>query len=246
MIRREKINVLPDLPPKLKQVVPLECEAVEFATYESADSAFHVWVKDSLARKSAVEATNQIEHLKQLAYLAKRNSLLNWMKEFLSSGKKLIVFGIHLHVLDDIEREFKGISVRVDGGIKPEDRKAIEQKFQTDPAIKLFIGQVVAAGVALTLTAAADVAFLELPWTNADVDQPSDRAHRIGQKDTVNIYFLIANGTVENKIIAHLDANRAVVKKLLDGREVEDTDLLSNLLNEYLQEKEQNSESYRS
>jgi len=243
MIRREKINVLPDLPPKLKQVVPLECEAVEFATYESADSAFHVWVKDSLARKSAVEATNQIEHLKQLAYLAKRNSLLNWMKEFLSSGKKLIVFGIHLHVLDDIEREFKGISVRVDGGIKPEDRKAIEQKFQTDPAIKLFIGQVVAAGVALTLTAAADVAFLELPWTNADVDQPSDRAHRIGQKDTVNIYFLIANGTVENKIIAHLDANRAVVKKLLDGREVEDTDLLSNLLNEYLQEKEQNSES---
>jgi len=238
MLRREKAEVLPDLPPKLKQVVPLECEAVEFATYENADKEFREWVKDNLSKKGSAEAKNQVEHLKQLAYLAKRNSILRWMREFLATGQKLVVFAIHLHVLDDIEREFKDISVRIDGKTKPEDRKAIEQQFQKDPLVKLFIGQDVAAGVAITLTASSAVAFLEFPWTNADIDQPADRCHRIGQKDTVNVYFLTANGTIENKIIKHLDTNRAVVKKLLDGKEVQDTDLLANLLEDYLKGEE--------
>lgn len=231
MIRREKVAVLPDLPPKLKQVVPLECEKIQLDIYNNADKKFREWVKTALS-KSTIK--NEIEGLKQLAYLAKRNSVLRWISDFLSSGNKLVVFAVHLHVLDDIEREFRDVSVRIDGGTKADERRDIEKRFQTDPSIKLFIGQVVAAGVGITLTAASSVAFVEFPWTNADIDQPADRCHRIGQKDTVNIYFLIANGTVENKIIKNLDKNRAVVKKLLDGKDVEEDDLLSNLLKDYI------------
>jgi SWI/SNF-related matrix-associated actin-dependent regulator 1 of chromatin subfamily A len=168
-----------------------------------------------------------------LAYIAKRNAVIQWIRDFLESGKKLVVFGVHLHVLDDIEHMFADVCVRVDGHTKSEDRKLLEQKFQNDPSVQLFVGQVIAAGVALTLTAASSVAFVELPWTTADLDQAADRCHRIGQKDVVSVYFLIAKDTVEEKIMRYLDKKRTVVRKLLDGKEVESEDLLESLLVEY-------------
>jgi SWI/SNF-related matrix-associated actin-dependent regulator 1 of chromatin subfamily A len=236
MIRREKSQVLADLPPKLKQVVCLECEPVEYAAYLDADTAFCEWVKTNVSNKKTVEAENRLEGLKQLAYLAKRNSVLRWIEEFLQSGKKLVVFASHLKALDDIQRKFSSICVRIDGSVKAEDRKIIEHRFQNDDSIQLFLGQTTAASVAITLTAASSVAIVEFPRHNADIDQALDRCHRIGQKDTVNGYFLVANGTVENRIIKHFDKNRGVVTNLLDGREVETTDLLENLLEDYLKE----------
>ena len=237
MIRREKAEVLPELPPKLKQVVPLDCDEVELKAYADASDVFKQWVKDNINRKSSAEAKNQVEHLKQLAYLAKRNSVLRWIKEFLATGHKLVVFCIHKHVMDDIEAAFKDQAVRIDGHVKVEDREGIVKRFQTDPSVRLFIGQSVAAGVGITLTVASSVGFIEYPWTNADLDQDADRCHRIGQKDTVNIYYLTANGTIENKIIRHLDTNRGVVRKLLDGKEVEDCDLLESLLDDYMKDE---------
>jgi len=233
MLRREKQEVLVDLPPKLLQVVPLECEEIQLKAYEDADREFREWVIQNLTRKVQTEARNRIEHLKQLAYIAKRNAVIQWIRDFLESGKKLVVFGVHLRVLDDIEHMFADVCVRVDGHTKPEDRKLLEQKFQNDPSVQLFVGQVIAAGVALTLTAASSVAFVELPWTTADLDQAADRCHRIGQKDVVSVYFLIAKDTVEEKIMRYLDRKRTVVRKLLDGKEVESEDLLESLLVEY-------------
>jgi SWI/SNF-related matrix-associated actin-dependent regulator 1 of chromatin subfamily A len=242
MIRREKVEVLKDLPPKLKSVVPLECSPVEMETYLDASEKFKQWVRNNIAKRG-LEAQNQVERLKQLAYLAKRNSVLRWIRDFLSTGQKLVVFGIHLNVLDDVEREFRDHCVRIDGSTPSEERQKRINKFQYDPSTKLFVGQIVAAGVGITLTAASSVALLELPWTNADIDQAADRCHRIGQTQCVNVYYLVADGTVENNIIKLLDRKKEVITKIVDGRDAREEDLLGTLLENCLKDGETVCES---
>jgi len=238
MIRREKVNVLKDLPEKLKSLVRLECDAVEMEAYRDASEKFKEWVKENIAKRG-IQAQNQVERLKQLAYLAKRNSVLRWIRDFLSTGQKLVVFGIHINVLDDVEREFEGHCVRIDGSTPAEERQKRINKFQHDPSTKLFIGQMVAAGVGITLTSASSVAFLELPWTNADLDQAGDRCHRIGQTQCVNIYYLIADDTIENKIIKLLDKKKEVLTKIIDGRDAKDEDFLGTLFEDCLKDEDE-------
>jgi SWI/SNF-related matrix-associated actin-dependent regulator 1 of chromatin subfamily A len=77
------------------------------------------------------------------------------------------------------------------------------------------------------------VAFLELPWTPGELVQAEDRCHRIGQKNTVNVYYLLAEGTIEEKIAESLDDKRKVLDAVLDGKVTEETSLLSTLIKHY-------------
>jgi SWI/SNF-related matrix-associated actin-dependent regulator 1 of chromatin subfamily A len=85
----------------------------------------------------------------------------------------------------------------------------------------------------LTLTAASSVAFLELPWTPGELKQAEDRCHRIGQKNTVNIYYLLADETIEVAIAELLDEKRKVLEAVLDGKDVEEGTLLNDLMKKY-------------
>jgi len=89
----------------------------------------------------------------------------------------------------------------------------------------------------LTLTAAHDLVFLELPWTPGALGQAEDRVHRITQTKGVVIYFLLALGTIEEKISKLLDKKRKVLDAILDGVETTQDDLLSELISEYKQLK---------
>ena len=89
----------------------------------------------------------------------------------------------------------------------------------------------------LTLTAASSVTFLELPWTPGELTQAEDRCHRIGQKNVVNIYYLLGTETIEEKIARMLDSKRKVLDAVLDGKETEEESLLSELINEYKGER---------
>ena len=79
----------------------------------------------------------------------------------------------------------------------------------------------------------SNVIFLELPWTPGALVQAADRCHRIGQKDNVVIHYLLAVGTIEEKIALMLDRKRKVLDKVLDGIETDQDSLLSELINEY-------------
>lgn len=82
--------------------------------------------------------------------------------------------------------------IRIDGSTPPASRQELVQQFQRRPEVKLAVLSIKAAGVGLTLTAASLVVFGELTWTPADIIQAEDRAHRIGQVDTVHVRFLLA------------------------------------------------------
>ena len=104
------------------------------------------------------------------------------------------------------------------------------EQFQQSDKIRLFIGNIKAAGVGITLTASSNVAIIELPWVSGDLLQCEDRCHRIGQKNTVNIYYLLAANTIEETIAEMLDKKNKVLTKILDGKEVEKTSTLKALM----------------
>lgn len=236
MIRRIKADVLTDLPDKLYSLVPLEMTNAR--EYRTAEKDLMTWIhknKGALAAKKAqaAKALVQIETLKQIAVNEKMEAAIQWIKNFLEVDGKLIVFAVHTAAVDRLMEEFGPIAVKIDGSTPTGKRQAVVEQFQNNPAIRLFVGNIRAAGVGITLTAASNVAFLELPWTPGELSQAEDRAHRISQKDTVNVYFLIAAGTIENAIAEMLEAKRGIVDAVTDG--IEDSrNIITQLISRYL------------
>jgi len=234
MIRRKKSEVLKELPEKNSILVCLSTDEKFMKKYREEDSSFKEWVKSHEKIKKA-EAENFIETLKQLAYLAKRDSVIRWIENFLESGEKLVVGAYHRKVIDDIVDHFK--CDKIDGAVDMGKRQKIIDRFQSKNDCKLIVGQIKAMGVGITLTAASNMAVIEFGWTPADHDQLADRLHRIGQQaDSVNIYYLIALDTVEQKIIYLLQHKSEMVNKILDGEENKkyfDPSVLNDLVSSY-------------
>lgn len=235
MIRRRKADVLTDLPAKQRQVIPVEINMTEYNKVEREfiDMAANA---DSAQEKMGVLA--QIEKCKQAAVMGKMKQAIEFIENYLESGKKLVVFATHRFTLDMLQKQFGDICVRVDGGVTGLKRQQAVDKFQNDKNIKLFIGNIKAAGVGLTLTAASDTLTLELGWTPGEHEQAEDRVHRIGQTaDSVMAYYMVAQGTIEQKIMQILDEKRIVLGQVLDGETVSQTSMLTALLNDYLENK---------
>ena len=236
MIRRLKKDVLKDLPDKLKAFIPIELD--NESIYREAEQNFIQYVRNNFGVGAAIKASNaetltRIEGLKQLAVAGKIKECITWIEEFLESDQKLVVFTWHRATLEELFNHFKGISVKISGGMSGSSRDDAITRFQNDPKCKLFFGQIKAAGEGITLTAASNVAILELPWTPGALSQCIDRLHRIGQKDAVTAYFLLAVNTIEEKIAHLLDSKQLVLDAVLDGIHTEEESLLMALINEY-------------
>ena len=222
-----------ELPSKIRSIIPIEL--TNRGEYKLAERDFITWVQSAGKAKVGVkiQALAKIEYLKQIALKGKISQCIQWIRDFLEVEDKLIVFAIHKNTINALMQEFKGTAVKVDGSVTKEKRQEAVQTFQNNPNCKLFIGNIKAAGVGLTLTASSNVVFLELPWTPGELEQAEDRAHRIGQKKVVNIYYLLARGTIEEKIAKLLDIKKKVLGKVLDGQEVGEETLLTTLLASY-------------
>lgn len=210
MIRRLKKDVLKELPPKNRMTVRLELKnRKEY---------------DAIVNDETIDETgNKIEALKQACLNGKIDHCIEWVRDFLYSGKKLIVFCNHYATIDRLKEEFKSTCVVLDGRCSSDKkRQKAKVDFQTNPKINLFIGQMKAAGTAITLTAASDVCFFEPGWSPSEHDQAEDRAHRFGQTERVNIWYMIARGTIDETIMRLIAKKRKVISKIMDGKEVKD------------------------
>ena len=107
--------------------------------------------------------------------------------------------------------------IRLDGKTSPEQRKKKVDLFQNDPNIKVALLSITAMGTGFTLTAASTVIFAELHWTPAALIQAEDRSHRIGQKNAVNIHYLIGESTLDPIMLRQLQKKVGTVSKVLDG-----------------------------
>jgi len=233
MIRRKKSEVLTELPDKTRSVVPL---SICMKEYNKAEVDLIGWLKkvDPLkaARAKNAEALAKIGYLKRLAAKGKVKEVIKWVQNFLeTTDEKIILFAIHHEVLDALRDAFGPEAVMLTGKTSAAGRRDAVERFQNDPKIRIFIGGLKAAGVGLTLTAASTVAKVELGWTPAEHLQAEDRAHRIGQKNAVNCYYFLAQGTIEEPICDMIQKKQHVIEQVLDGREeVQDWNVYENLV----------------
>lgn len=233
MIRRTKIEVIKDLPEKTRAIVPIELD--DRKNYERAIDDFSQIAEDY---GSLGEALACIEKAKQEAVKSKLENCIKWIENFLESKEKLIVFATHHFVIDKLMEHFKGVGVKLDGRDNAKNKQISIDRFQSDNNIKLFVGNIKAAGVGITLTAASNVAFIELGWSPGEHDQAGDRAHRIGQKNSVTEWYLLADGTIEIEIAELIDKKRENLDAILNGKQTERSNLLMDLLNKYKTKKE--------
>lgn len=245
MLRRKKADVLTELPDKIIKSIYLELSnqkeydriETDFISYvaekygskidEALKALFALEVGSAVdvGKVSELKATiilnksnilAKIETLKQLAVLGILDDIFTWIDDFVETGEKLIVFGIHKEVLDQLYTRYKKIAVKIDGSVSAKNRQSAVDAFQNDSGIKLFFGNMEAAGVGITLTAASNVAVIEYPWKPGILAQAIDRAHRIGQKNTVTVFQFVAAGTIMENIISILNKKMNIINSILD------------------------------
>jgi SWI/SNF-related matrix-associated actin-dependent regulator of chromatin subfamily A-like protein 1 len=237
MLRRKKDEVLKELPDKVRAMVPIEINNRD--EYSIMEFDFIKWVREHYGSAAAKKAKNakaltELSALKQLAAKGKLAFAINWIKNFLESDQKLIVFCTHKFVIDELMDNFKQ-AVKIDGSVSTKIRQEVVDAFQNDKNVRLFIGNIQAAGVGLTLTSASNVAFLEFPWTPGEMSQAEDRSHRIGQESSVTIYYLFAENTIEERIVKALDKKRKTLDMVLDGLETSSESLITSLITDYVE-----------
>ncbi len=221
MIRRLKKDVLKELPDKTRTVVPLDIRHRD--EYDEAVNNFISWLYKKSASKArrAARAKQLVKmgYLKRLAAKLKMKAVYNWIDSFLEENNgKLVLFCTHTKILNRLHKRYKGQCVAVDGKVKGAKRTAAVATFQTQKRVRIFIGNIRVAGVGITLTAASDLAFVELDWTPGNHTQAEDRIHRIGQKNAANIYYLIAKGTIEESLCELIQKKQKILAATLDGK----------------------------
>jgi superfamily II DNA or RNA helicase len=239
MARRLKADVLPQLPAKTRSIVPVELD--NEAEYRLAERDVVAWLatqpldlRELDARVAAALRAERLVRLGAMKLLAARGKLraaLTWIHDFHSAGDPLVVFARHREVQRRVLEHFPA-ALHILGSDSPAARDRALGEFQAGQGSGLIICSLDVAGQGLTLTRASNVAFLELDWTPARHEQAEDRCHRIGQRDAVNAYYLLAAQTVDETIAALLERKRAVIGAVTDGREQDEESVLDGLVRE--------------
>lgn len=170
-------------------------------------------------KSDKAEALKKLETLKQLVADGKMNKTKEWISNFIESDEKLIVFAVHKKIQNEIYTHFKDkiLTARIHSDDDSATRNKNIQMFQENPNCKLIVCSLVAGGVGLTLTASSTVLFVEFGWTSSIHDQAEDRAHRIGQKNSVNIYYLYGIDTIDEYILELIESKRNISNSIIDG-----------------------------
>ena len=156
--------------------------------------------------------------LKDITARGKLKEVIDFVKDFRENGKKIILF-CNLHeIVDRLMIAFPS-AVCVTGRQNMQEKQASVDAFQKNPKTDVIICSIKAASAGITLTAASDVAFIELPWTYADCDQAESRAHRIGQDKQVIAYRFITQGSIEEKILQLQDEKRKLAETFVTDSE---------------------------
>ncbi|WP_346980907.1 DEAD/DEAH box helicase, partial [Clostridium perfringens] len=237
ILRRLKEDVLSELPEKLEKKYLVEMKGKQKQLYSFYVKA----IKNQLNENKSSEKSGR-DKINLFAYLTKlreicldpslvvpnytgESSKLTVVKEIVKdaseSGKKILLFSQFTSVLKKIEEDFKKEDISylyLDGGTSAKDRVERVKKFNEDSNIKVFLISLKAGGVGLNLTSASVVIHFDPWWNPAVEDQATDRAHRFGQENKVEVIKLVAKDTIEEKIVLMQEDKRELIQSLMDGK----------------------------
>jgi SWI/SNF-related matrix-associated actin-dependent regulator 1 of chromatin subfamily A len=242
MVRRLKADVLTELPAKQRQIISIEPDSDEVRELidrenaeqerldaEIAQATYEVQTAEASGSevdyKAAVAKLKQAQAIAFERMAAVRHEValakLPYVIEHLAAttAGKVLVFAHHHDVINGLVEALQpeGV-VSITGHTKNEDRQPIVDRFQTDPSIRFFVGGMKAAGLGLTLTAASHVVFAEIDWTPSTITQAEDRAHRIGQAESVTVQHVVLDGSIDAKMAKMVVEKQEVIDRSLDNK----------------------------
>lgn len=148
---------------------------------------------------------------------AKQDALEDIVEEVLQEGKKLVVIARFIPEINAICRMLEKKDVKfsiITGSVK--DRSSEVEKFQNDPGMQVFVGQIATAGLGITLTAASTMVFYSLDYSMSNFEQTKARIHRVGQKHNCTYIYLTARCTVDEKVLSALRDKVDLARALVD------------------------------
>jgi len=211
-LRRLKENVL-DLPDKIITPVYLRLKSKQ---YEEVMGEYYDWYdKNPEESKSLTVQFSKLTKVRQIIADEKIAQTIELAENILEQDKKVIIFCNFTDSLNKITEHFGKAAVKLDGSMsKPERQHSVDQ-FQDNPKVKVFVGNIKAAGVGITLTSAEAVIMNDLSFLPSDHAQAEDRAYRYGQKNNVLVYYPIFENTIEGIIYDILNSKKQVIATVM-------------------------------
>ena len=216
--RRDKADVLKDLPPKTRKIIL--CDISTRAEYAAAERDLEEYLKkwkeasdEQVARSMRGEVMVRIGILKNISARGKLREVCEFIDDMMEQGEKLVVFGHLKEVIKSVKEKYPD-ALTITGEDNTESRNRNVNSFQNDPKSKLILCSIQAAGVGLTLTASSNVAFIELGWHPAIMDQCEDRCHRIGQFDNVTCSYFLGKETIDEWVYKIIDEKRSMSNEI--------------------------------
>ena len=240
LLRRLKKDVLTELPPKRRQIIELpddspaaraalrleaEVEAKTGAQVARLRAAVAAASDDPAAYRAAVLALRdaqsiaftEMSRIRHATAIAKAPMVAEHIREVVEAGGKVIVMAHHKDVVEHLHNALADLGVVLLTGDTPvAKRQQAVDAFQGDDKVRVFIGNILAAGVGITLTASAHVIFAELDWTPGNLSQAEDRAYRIGQRNAVLVQHLVLEGSIDAKMAVTVLEKQQVIDAALD------------------------------
>jgi len=224
ILRRKKEEVL-DLPEKL--VTPVYLELENEVGYKN------VWDDYMEQRRLDGKKGNPAKDLVEMTLLRTFIAMetvpytIEKTEEAIELNKKTIIFCNFNDEMDSFINHFGDKCVCIRGGMNDKQKQHAVDRFQEDDSCMVFVGQIKAAGVGLTLTKAEIVIMNSLDWVPGNHEQAEDRAYRIGQKETVNIYYMLIDGTIDTLVWKILNEKKKVIGTIMG-----ENDIITEFLNE--------------
>jgi SWI/SNF-related matrix-associated actin-dependent regulator of chromatin subfamily A-like protein 1 len=211
-LRRLKENVL-DLPDKIITPVYLRLKS---RAYENVMGEYYDWYdKNPEESKSLTVQFSKLTKIRQIIADEKIAQTIELAENIIEQDKKVIVFCNFTDSLNKITEHFGKASVKLDGSMSKHERQNSVDRFQDDPKVKIFVGNIKAAGVGITLTSAEAVIMNDLSFLPSDHAQAEDRAYRYGQKNNVLVYYPIFENTIEGIIYDILNNKKQVIATVM-------------------------------
>jgi len=211
-LRRLKENVL-DLPDKIITPVYLRLKS---KLYENVMGEYYDWYdKNPDESKSLTVQFSKLTKIRQIIADEKIEQTIELAENILEQDKKVIIFCNFTDSLNKIAEHFGKAAVKLDGSMSKPNRQNSVDQFQDNPKIKVFVGNIKAAGVGITLTAAEAVIMNDLSFLPSDHAQAEDRAYRYGQKNNVLVYYPIFENTIEGIIYDILNNKKQVIATVM-------------------------------
>ena len=227
VLRRLKEDVL-DLPEKIITPIYLRLKSRK---YEELMGEYYEWYnKNPDESRSLTVQFNKLMKVRQVIAEEKILNTIEVVENILELGKKVIIFTNFTDTLHKIHSHFGKKAVYLDGTCSKVQRQYAVDQFQDNDKIKVFVGNLQAAGVGITLTAGEAVIFNDLSFVPAHHQQAEDRAYRYGQKNCVSVYYPLFDNTIEGVIYDMLINKKNVIDTVM-GDNIDRAEFIEQIMN---------------